>query len=36
VAFGDGSVRMMDFDVDPALHRSLGGRADGVAGAIHD
>lgn len=30
VAFADGSVRMLRFEIDPALHRSLAARADGA------
>lgn len=30
VAFADGSVQMLRFDIDPALHKSLAARADGM------
>ena len=31
MAFCDGSVKMIQFDVDPDLHRLQGNRSDGVA-----
>lgn len=30
VAFGDGSVRALSFDIDPALHKALSSRDDGA------
>jgi len=30
MAFGDGSVRTLPYQIDPAVHRSLSARADGV------
>jgi len=34
VAFGDGSVRTLPFEIDPAVHKSLSARADGAVVTI--
>lgn len=34
IAFGDGSVRTLPFEIDPAVHKSLAARADGADGAV--
>jgi hypothetical protein len=33
-AFGDGNVRTIAYDIDPAVHQSLSARADGAGVAI--